>query len=161
MSRSRVVPVTVIGVFALALVLASPALAQSNEAVAKEVMALAKAEWAAFNKKDVAKASASWADEYTQFNPIFSTRLDGKALLMTMERAFTSDSGEGLFSDMANPKVQVYGDVAILSYNYIGISKDKDGKTEPNRAKSTRVYAKKGGKWMLVHANFGADPLPE
>jgi len=35
-----------------------------------------------------------------------------------------------------------------------GISKDADGETSPFLAKSTRVYAKQGGKWMLVHANF-------
>jgi len=55
---------------------------------------------------------------------------------------------------MANQKVQVYGDVAILTYNYIGATKDKDGKVEPSRAKSTRVYVKKDGQWWLVHANF-------
>jgi ketosteroid isomerase-like protein len=63
---------------------------------------------------------------------------------------------------MANPKVQVYnGNVAILTYNYVGVTQDKDGKTEPTRAKSTRVYVKKGDKWMLVHANFAADPAPK
>jgi ketosteroid isomerase-like protein len=57
--------------------------------------------------------------------------------------------------------VQVYGDVAILSYNFLGYMQDKDGMVKPNRAKSTRVYAKQGGKWILVHANFAADPLPQ
>ena len=33
---------------------------------------------------------------------------------------------------MANAKVQVYGDVAILSYNYVGSTKNKDGEIEPN-----------------------------
>jgi ketosteroid isomerase-like protein len=55
---------------------------------------------------------------------------------------------------MANPKVQVYGDVAILSYNYVGAAMDSDGAVESVLAKSTRVYAKKDGRWMLVHANF-------
>jgi ketosteroid isomerase-like protein len=50
--------------------------------------------------------------------------------------------------------VQVYGDAAILTYNFVGVLRDKDGKTESSVAKSTRVYAKIGGKWMLVHANF-------
>jgi len=40
------------------------------------------------------------------------------------------------------------------------MSQDKDGKIDPVRAKSTRVYVKQGGKWMLVHANFGADAAP-
>ncbi len=57
---------------------------------------------------------------------------------------------------MVNEKVQVYGDVAILSYNYVGLTKDKDGKVESTFAKSTRVYVKRDGKWMLVHANFAS-----
>jgi hypothetical protein len=44
--------------------------------------------------------------------------------------------------------------------DYFGQSQDKDGKVKTNRAKPTRVYARQAGKWMLVHANFAADPLP-
>lgn len=63
---------------------------------------------------------------------------------------------------MLNEKVQVYnGDVAILTYNYAGTTIDKDGKTTPSRAKSTRVFVKKDNKWVMVHANFGADPVPK
>jgi hypothetical protein len=51
--------------------------------------------------------------------------------------------------------------VAILTYNYVGVSQDKDEKTEPARAKLTRVFVKKGDKWTSVHANFGADQLPK
>ena len=65
-------------------------------------------------------------------------------------------------SEMAHAKVQVHdGNVAILSYNYVGVVQDKDGKTEPARAKSTCVVVKKENKWTLVHANFGADPSPK
>ena len=71
-------------------------------------------------------------------------------------------SGKTIGAEMANPKVQVYnGNVAILTYNYAGLTQDKDGKTTPARAKSTRVFVKKGEKWTLVHANFAADPLPK
>ena len=49
---------------------------------------------------------------------------------------------------------EVYRDVAVLSYNFVGMARDKDGKIEPITAKSSRVYAKERGKWMLVHANF-------
>jgi len=101
------------------------------------------------------------ADDYTEFNSDYSTRLDGKALNVRLSEAADKDAGKSLAGEMANEKVQVYGDVAILSYNYVGLSQDKDGKTEPSKAKSTRVYVKQGGKWMLVHANFGADPSPK
>ena len=93
------------------------------------------------------------ADEYTEFNPGSPTRLDGKALNGRLSDASAIGSGEFIADEMVNEKVQVYGDVAILSYNYIGMTKDKDGKVEPNLSKSTCVY---DGKWMLVHANFGS-----
>ncbi len=102
------------------------------------------------------------ADDYTEFNGDYATRLEGKAMNMRLAEAGGGSSIKPAAAEMANAKVQVYnGDVAILSYNYVGLTKDKDGKTEPSRAKSTRVYVKQNGKWMLVHANFGADPLPK
>ncbi len=58
-------------------------------------------------------------------------------------------------------EVHVYGDVAILRYNDMGIVRDKDGKFQPSRAESTRVSARLDGRWMLVHANFAPGPLPK
>ena len=135
--------------------LSLPAVAQTNAQVAKEVIAIAKAQWKAqIEKKPVATIMQNVADEYTEFNPPSPTRRDGKALNMRLSEASSSGSGGRVAAEMANEKVQVYGDVAILSYNFIGVDKDKDGKTESVFAKSTRVYVKKGGKWLLVHANF-------
>jgi ketosteroid isomerase-like protein len=134
---------------------------QSRMSAADEVIAVTKAQWAAENAKNVAEAMKSIADDYTEFNGEFATRLDGKHMAMTLAEAGTKDASVPLVSEMTNPKVQVYGDVAILTYNYVGLSLGKDGKVEPTRAKSTRVYVKQGGHWMLVHANFGADPLPK
>ena len=71
-----------------------------------------------------------------------------------------SGSDTLITAEMANEKVQVYGDVAILSYNYIASIKNKDGKVSPAMAKSTRVYVKQGGQWMLVHANFAPVTAP-
>ena len=51
--------------------------------------------------------------------------------------------------------MQVYGDTAILTYNYVGISLAKDGKTKNVSGLSTRVYAKINGAWKLVHGHFG------
>ena len=80
---------------------------------------------------------------------------------MRLSEPSGKDPNRTMASEMLNPKVQVYGDVAILSYNYTGVSKNKDNEIKSNRAKSTRLYAKQGGKWKLVHANFAPDPLPK
>ncbi len=127
--------------------------AGDNE-VAEEVIAVTKAQWAAEMRKDVSAAMKNVADDYTEFNPDYPTRLDGKAMNVRLSEVFNSGSGDTVAAEMANPKVQVYGDVAILTYNYIGAAKNKDGEIESVKAKSTRVYVKQGGQWMLVHANF-------
>jgi ketosteroid isomerase-like protein len=130
----------------------------SNKKVADEIIAIVKAQWAAQSQLNLPESIKNVSEDYTEFNPDYSTRLDGKAINTRLMEAMFGDGGRDLASEMANEKVQVYGDVAVLSYNYVGVRKDKDGKVEPTKAKSTRVYVKQGGKWMLVHANFGADP---
>jgi ketosteroid isomerase-like protein len=137
---------------------------QADQATADAVIAMVKAQWAAEIKDptNVVEQSKDMSDDYTEFNGDYSTRLDGKAMSSRLAEAAGKASGKTIAAEMANPKVQVYnGNVAILTYNYVGLTQDKDGKTEATRAKSTRVYVKKGDKWVLVHANFGTDPLPK
>ena len=140
--------------FALCLTTGS-AMSGEDPKVAAEIMAMARAQWAAEAAgKSVAEQSAATADDYTEFNADYPIRLDGKALSDRLLEAITSDGSKSLTGDMVNQKVQVYGDTAILTYNFVGVSRDKDGKVTPSNAKSTRVYSKINGKWMLVHANF-------
>lgn len=139
------------------MMFAAPALAADDPRVASEIMALARSQWAA----DIAGQPAqrmmeTVADDYTEFNGDYPTRIDGKAMNLAM--AAIAPSTKSLYGDMQNAKVQVYGDTAILSYNYAGIARGPDGKVAPTIAKSTRVYVKMGGQWKLVHANFA--PVP-
>ena len=146
-------------------VLANHAFAQdADKAIADAVIAMVKAQWAADIKDptNVAAQSKDTSDDYTEFNADYATRIDGKAMSMRLGEAGAKGSERRTAAEMGNPKVQVYnGDVAILTYNYIGLTMGKDGKTEPARAKSTRVFVKKDNNWVLVHANFGSDPLPK
>lgn len=133
--------------------LATPAMAADDPKVSAEIMALARSQWAA----DIAGQPAdrmmeTVADDYTEFNGDYPTRIDGKAMNVALARI--APSTKSVYGDMQNAKVQVYGDTAILTYNYAGITRDAGGKTQPATAKSTRVYVKSGGRWQLVHANF-------
>ena len=140
----------------LALVLStSPALAKDDPKIAAEIIAITKAQWAAeMASKSVADQLASADDDYTEINGNFPVRIDGKALNVRFNEASMKDGEKTLAADMANAKVQVYGDTAILSYNYVGVAQTKDGKTKSRFGKSTRVYAKLGTSWKLVHAHF-------
>jgi ketosteroid isomerase-like protein len=137
---------------------------QSDQTIADAVIGMTKAQWAAGMKDptNVGEQSKDMSDDYTEINGTYATRLDGKAMNSRLSEASGKESGKTIASEMANAKVQVYnGDTAILTYNYVGITQDKDGKQTPDRAKSTRVFVKKDNKWTLVHANFGSDPAPK
>jgi len=128
----------------------------ASKDVADEIIAITKAQWAAEMKKDSSAAMKNVASDYTEFNFTYPTRLDGKALNQRLAEVEVTVSGDLLAAEMANEKVQVYGDTAILTYNFVGAMKEKDGTIQPLIAKSTRVYVKMNDSWMLVHANFGA-----
>ncbi len=137
---------------------------QADQAISDAVITTVKAQWAADIKDptNVAEQSKDQSEDYTEFNGQYATRVDSKATNSRLAEGAAKSSEKRIAAEMLNPKVQVYnGDVAVLTYNYAGLTIDKDGKTEPNRAKSTRVFVKRDSKWVLVHANFASDPLPK
>ncbi len=135
----------------------------TNQQTTDEIIGIVKAQWASemADPSNVKEHFKNISDDYTEFNNDYSTRLEGKALMMRLSEASSKDPGAILAGEMLNPKVQVYGDVAILSYNFAGVVRNKEGEVKSTRAKSTRVYAKQGGQWKLVHGNFATDPMPK
>jgi ketosteroid isomerase-like protein len=147
------------GAIAGLLIVSSSALAAENSQIAAEVIALARAQWASeIAGQTPAQQLASVADDYTEFNGDYPTLLVGKDVASQM--AAITPYTKPVYSDMQNGRVQVYGNTAILTYNFAGITQGADGKGKPAIAKSTRVYVKDGGKWMLVHANFAPVQVP-
>ena len=101
---------------------------QADQAITDAVIAMTKAQWAAEIKDptNVAEQSKDMSDDYTEFNGDYSTRLDGKAMNSRLAEATGKESGKTIAAEMANPKVQVYnGDVAILTYNYVGLTRTR------------------------------------
>ena len=146
-----------VGVIASLFTISAPVQAADNPKVTAEVMALARAQWAAeVAGQPTAQQNASLAEDYTEFNGDFPTLIVGKDMANRMVDVTPND--KAMFSDMQNGRVQTYGDTAILTYNFAGLRRAADGKVTPALAKSTRVYVKQRGSWMLVHANFA--PVP-
>ena len=74
----------------LGLILAAPASAIADDA--DDVIALAKAQWAAqMANAPAAKVMETVADDYTEFNPTYPTRLDGKKLNQKFAEAAGKD----------------------------------------------------------------------
>jgi ketosteroid isomerase-like protein len=141
------------GTMALLMVIGTPVQAADNPQVTAEIMALARAQWASeIAGATMTQQNVTLAEDYTEFNGDFPTLLVGKTMSTRMGEVTPND--KAMYSDMQNGRVQTYGDTAVLTYNFAGLRRAADGKVSPALAKSTRVYVKQGGKWMLVHANF-------
>src|SRR5205085_3590866 len=101
---------------------------QADQPTADAVIAMTKAQWAAEIKDptNAPEQSKDMSDDYTEFNGQYATRLDGKAMNSRMTEASGKSSAKTIAAEMANPRVQVYnGNVAILTYNYAGLTQDK------------------------------------
>jgi ketosteroid isomerase-like protein len=60
---------------------------------------------------------------------------------------------------MYNPRVQVYGDVAILTYNNAA-SVSMAGQPLNYTSKVTTIYVKQGNTWRVVHSHETINPGP-
>lgn len=89
------------------------------------------------------------ADEITYFDPEIEKRCDG----IQAFRAYMA-SFRGTFSfpsyDLLNPKVQLCDDIGILTFNFVGHS--RDGKVD--RWNSTEVYRLIKGEWKLASSHW-------
>ncbi len=145
----------------LVLGVSSMSLAQnSSGSVEDEIISLTYKIWKAENENDLTTRNKYISSNYTEFNPSYSTLIEGRDKNFNLTDA-NNKGGKSLADEMLNPKVKVYGDVAILTYNFAGVIKGNDGNVKTSKAKSTRIYVKTNGTWVLVHANFGMDPTTE
>jgi ketosteroid isomerase-like protein len=58
-------------------------------------------------------------------------------------------------SEFMRPKAAVYGDVAVLTYNYQGSTREADGSLKRHPAwDTTEVYVRVGGAWKIIHTHW-------
>ncbi|MEW6194914.1 MAG: nuclear transport factor 2 family protein [Bacteroidota bacterium] len=95
-----------------------------------------------------------FADDVTYYNPFENSRIDG---LDAMQKYYGEQAGQ-IFIDkyeMTNIKVQLYGDIAILSYNLFNFKKQSDGSLkESTRWNSTKVYRLINSDWKIIHNHW-------
>ena len=96
------------------------------------------------------------APEITYFDPSLDKRLDGRQafekFLAPLKGTFRVPKYE-----MIDPKVQVHGQVAVLSYNMVDYD---DTGANAFRMNVTEVYARLDGRWKLVHSHFSITKPP-
>jgi ketosteroid isomerase-like protein len=125
------------------------------------VIAAERAALDRWSKGDTGGFLDSYADEITYFAPGGALRVDG---IEAMRAALAPAAGKFSIAryELIRPKVQRYGDVAVLSYNLVNYGRDKSGaETVMNRWNSTTVYHLQDGRWLAIHSHWSlTQPSP-
>ena len=89
------------------------------------------------------------ADDITYFDPGLEKRVTGKK---EFNDHLASFNGTFSFPDykLSNPQVQLYGDIGILTFNFVGFS--EEGKE--NRWNATEVYRLIDNDWKIVSSHW-------
>jgi hypothetical protein len=94
------------------------------------------------------------APEVVYFDPFLNQRLDGLEALMRYYEAIRGKVQIDRY-ELINPKVQLYGDMAVLTFNYVSYS----GQVQ-NRWNCTEVYCCKDGRWRIIQTHWSfTEPL--
>lgn len=118
-----------------------------QEIIALERSALDK--WAQSNTSgfiDISADDVTWFD----FNPGAQLRIEGIEAVRSYMAPLTGQIPPHTY-EIVNPKVQVYGNTAILSFHWKASMTDG---TPLDEWKATSVYHWKDGKWRQVHSHW-------
>ena len=129
----------------------------NQQAIAASIIAREKGSFEAWQRKDKAFFADFMTDDATFFswmNPYLETEPKVNFL-----PKFEQYAEMVKFHDygMYNPRVQVYGDTAVLTYNS-SISASFAGQPINYTAKVTSVYVKQGNTWRVVHSHESMNP---
>jgi len=156
---------TTVAVFALLLPV-HRAIAQQRASVAEQIIGLEKAALDRWIRSDPDGYLGIYARNATYFDPFTQKRVDGIDALRaqvepirSMKPPFTD-----IRYEMVDPRVQIDGNVAVLSFNLTDYGKPTGSTQETVVARwnASEVYHREGGAWKILHTHwsFLQPPMP-
>lgn len=119
---------------------------------ANELIALERSAVDAWSRGDPLGYINICADDVTwfDFNPGPQPRIDGLEAVRNYVTPLASEVPPHTY-ELLDPKVQVYGDTAVLTFHWRGTT--TDGQPLPEW-KATSVYVWEDGAWRMVHSHW-------
>jgi ketosteroid isomerase-like protein len=150
----RLLLMLLLSVVAGALFAAVGHAAEDSNAVDRELMRLENGAMERWRNGDPMGWAEISAPEVTYVDPGLTKPVVG---LEEYSRYLESLKGKIHYdgSEFIRPKAAVYSDVAVLTYNYQGSSRDADGSIKRHPTwNTTEVYARVGGAWKIIHTHW-------
>jgi ketosteroid isomerase-like protein len=136
------------------LVLALTAAASAGASLEETLMALEKGATERWRNGDPMAWIEFSAPEITYVDPGLTKPIVG---LEEYTKYLESLKGQIFYqgSEFLRPKLAVFGDLAVLTYNYRSTVKDQDGSVKRQTLwNTTEVYARTGATWKIVHSHW-------
>jgi uncharacterized protein (TIGR02246 family) len=127
---------------------------QEYEGVLGEVMALESAAMERWRKGDPWGFVELYTPDITYFDTGTPQRLNG---LETLRAEYALREGKIHYDvmDFIDPRIQVQGDMAVLTYRFFSTRLNSDGSISSRTPwNCSEVYVKTGGKWQIAHNHW-------
>jgi ketosteroid isomerase-like protein len=122
---------------------------------ANEILALEKAAMNRWRQGDPDGFLALSTPQVTYFDPILPGRLTGIASLTEFYNGMRGQGGGASAVEYVDPRVDVVGDAALLTYRYLWAGLDSDGTVTARSAwNCSEVYRRQAGQWRIVHTHW-------
>ncbi len=116
----------------------------------KELLDIESRMTAAYLSKNVVAFFQDTDEGLSAFHASNPYRIDDRRTIEAALKVFYKDSAPtGLYK--LQPRVQVQGDTAVVTYHFVEVGDAEGGKLYAYEGKQTDVFAKKQGKWTLIH----------
>lgn len=143
-----------LGMFTSSLISAQPN--DANQADKDKIIAAVVDMWNAIETGDAERYAAYIHPDYTGFGESDVYLREGRQLELESIQEFITRA-KGVHTDMHQPKVVIRGNTAWITYYWSDYGYISDERYT-SRGKSTRIFAKEGGKWLCIHAHFTEVP---
>lgn len=121
---------------------------QSRETIASTIIAMETAALERWGRGDPGGFLEISAPDVVYFDPYREQRVDGIEALTRLYQTFWGQIHIDRFQ-LLNPLVQVCGDVAVLTFNYISWSGQ-----DTDRWNCTEVYRRDDDQWRIIQTHW-------
>jgi ketosteroid isomerase-like protein len=141
----------------VALMSATYTKSQAQDGAGQAVIAIEKAALDKWGHGDPGGLLEVYAPDITYFDEASKHRIDGHAAMVALYKSLI-----GVIQwkswEMVDPKVQAYGDVAVLTYR-LNSEGTENGTPTSRHWNSTSVYVHGKGGWKMIHSHWGFTAL--
>lgn len=116
---------------------------------AKAILDQEHALWAALRDEQMDAVEINLDENYSTLQDGQAYRIQGKSTYLSSAKDWVSQNELKSFQ-LLDPKLEVLGDTALLTYYYTSSGVSTNG-TFSHSGKATSVYVRKDGKWLALH----------